>query len=246
MSTPTPPHDTPSGAPPAGGTISAARIAFSLVVVLGGVAALLFIPAGRLDWAEAWALLAAYGLFLAVYAWWGLRRDPDQLRERGHARRAENVKPWDKAIMAAYTVFLLLTPVVAGLDAGRCRWSAVPLLAKLLAWLALGLAGALIFWAITANTYLSRMARIQDDRRQVVVTAGPYRHVRHPMYLGIILLFLAMPVALGSWWALLPGIAIGLLFVLRTAKEDRMLQEELPGYPEYARHVRHRLVPGIW
>ena len=119
-------------------------------------------------------LLAAYGLFLVAYAWWGLRRNPEQLRERGQARRAGNVKPWDKTIMAAYTVCLLLTPVVAGLDAGRFGWSAVPLPARLLAWLALAAAGALIFWALATNTYLSRMARIQDDRGQVVVTAGPY------------------------------------------------------------------------
>ncbi|MCX6032149.1 MAG: isoprenylcysteine carboxylmethyltransferase family protein [Chloroflexi bacterium] len=226
--------------------VGAGRIALSLIAVLGVLAALLFIPAGRLDWVEAWALLAAYGVFLALYAAWGLLKDPDQLRERSQARRAENVKPWDKAIMAMYTVLLLLTPVVAGLDAGRCRWSAVPLAAKLLAWLGLALAGALIFWAITTNTYLSRMARIQDDRGQVAITAGPYRFMRHPMYLGIILLFLGMPVALGSWWALLPGTAIGLLFVLRTAQEDRMLRDELPGYAEYAQRVRYRLVPRVW
>jgi protein-S-isoprenylcysteine O-methyltransferase Ste14 len=226
--------------------VSGARAALSLLLVLSIMAGLLFVPAGRLDWIEAWALLAAYGLFLVAYAWWGLHRDPEQLRERGRARRAENVKPWDKAIMAAYTVFLLLTPVVAGLDAGRFGWSAVPLPAKLLAWLGLAAAGALIFWALATNTYLSRMARIQEDRGQVVVTAGPYRYVRHPMYLGVIILFLAMPVASGSWWALLPAAAIGLLFVLRTAKEDRMLREELPAYPEYAQRVRYRLVPGVW
>ena len=90
------------------------------------------------------------------------------------------------------------------------------------------------------------MARIQDDRGQVVVTAGPYRFVRHPMYLGVIVLFLGMPVALGSWWALLPGAAIGLLFVLRTAQEDRVLRDELPGYAEYTGRVRYRLVPGVW
>ncbi len=149
-------------------------------------------------------------------------------------------------IIAAYTAFLLLTPIVAGLDADRFRWSAVPLPARGLAWLGLALAGALIFWVLTANTYLSRMARIQDDRGQVVVTTGPYRFVRHPVYLGVILLFVCMPVALGSWWALLPGAVIGLLFVIRTAKEDRMLREELPGYVEYAPRVRYRLVPRIW
>ncbi len=241
MSNPTPTPAAPPRAP-----LSATRTAFSLIVVLGGLAALLFVPAGRLDWVEAWALLAAYGLFLGLYAWWGLRKDPDQLRERNQARKAENVKPWDKTIMAAYTVLLLLTPIVAGLDAGRFGWSAVPLPAKLLAWLGLAVTGALIFWALTTNTYLSRMARIQDDRGQVVVTTGPYCAVRHPMYLGIILLFVCMPVALGSWWALLPGAVIGLLFVIRTAKEDRMLRDELPGYAEYAQRVRYRLVPRVW
>jgi hypothetical protein len=90
--------------------IGAGRIALSLVVVLGGLAALLFVPAGRLDWVEAWALIAAYGAFLVLYGWLGLRRDPEQLRERSQAGKAENVKPWDKAVMTAYTVFLLLTP----------------------------------------------------------------------------------------------------------------------------------------
>ncbi len=239
MSTPAPKPAAPPRAP-----IRAARIVRSLVVVLGGLALLLFVPAGRLDWFEAWALIAAYGAFLTLYALWGLMKDPEQLQERG--RTAQNVKPWDKVIMAAYTVFLLLTPIVAGLDAGRFRWSAVPPLAKALAWLGLILAGALIFWALTTNTYLSRMARIQDDRGQVVVTAGPYRFVRHPMYVGIILLFVCMPVMLGSWWALLPGAVIGLLFVMRTAKEDRMLRDELPGYVEYAQRVRYRLVPRVW
>jgi protein-S-isoprenylcysteine O-methyltransferase Ste14 len=220
--------------------------AFSLVVVLGSLAALLFISAGRLDWVEAWALLAAYGLFLGLYGAWGFLKDPDQLRERGQARKAENVKPWDKTIITAYTVFLLLTPIVAGLDAGRFSWSTVPLPAKLLAWLGLVLAGALIFWALTTNTYLSRLARIQDDRGQVVVTAGPYRIVRHPMYLGVVILFICMPVALGSWWALLSGAVIVGLFMLRTAKEDQMLRDELPGYAAYMQRVRYRLLPRVW
>jgi protein-S-isoprenylcysteine O-methyltransferase Ste14 len=245
------PHDPSQGARSSGLSqpdrpVSVTRAAFSLIVVLGGLAVLLFVPAGRLDWVEAWALLVTYGAFLGLYAAWGFLKDPDQLRERGRAHKAENVKVWDKAIMAVYTVLLLLTPIVAGLDAGRFRWSVMPRLAQLLAWLGLALAGALVFWAITSNTYLSRMARIQDDRGQTVVTAGPYRIVRHPMYLGVIVLFACMPVALGSWWALLPGALIGALFVLRTAKEDQMLRDELSGYAEYARRVRYRLVPGIW
>ena len=99
---------------------------------------------------------------------------------------------------------------------------------------------------MVTNTYLSRVARIQEDRGQVVVMAGPYKYVRHPMYIGIILLFLSIPLALGSWWALIPGVGIGILFVIRTAKEDQMLRSELSGYADYSNRVRYRLVPGIW
>lgn len=246
MATPTTTRDAqPSEAPP-GAPISTARALLGLLIILATLAALLFVPAGRLDWVEAWALIACCGAYLSLYAWWGLHKDPDQLRERGRSRKAENVKPWDRTILAAYTAFLLLTPVVAGLDAGRFRWSIVPPAVKLLGWLGMTFAGALILWALASNTYLSRMARIQDDRGQVVVSAGPYGFVRHPMYLGIIVLFLCTPLALGSWWALLPGAVIGALFVLRTIKEDGMLRQELPGYTAYAARVRHRLVPWVW
>ena len=90
------------------------------------------------------------------------------------------------------------------------------------------------------------MARIQDDRGHVVVTSGPYRYARHPMYMAIILLFVCVPLALGSRWALLPGTGIGLLFMVRTWHEDRMLRAELAGYETYAQRVRYRLFPGIW
>jgi len=114
------------------------------------------------------------------------------------------------------------------------------------AWAGIVLAAALILWTAASNTYLSRMARIQEDRGQTVVTAGPYRYIRHPMYLGILILFLCIGPVLNSWWALIPGLAIDILFVIRTAKEDRMLREELAGYDAYAQRVRYRLIAGIW
>jgi len=205
---------------------------------------LLFLPAGRLDWMEAWAFIGAYGLFLTAYAVWGLWKDPEQLRER--SQPAQNTKGWDKVILAAYTVCLLGTFVVCGLDAGRFQWSQMPLTLKIIGWIGLAVAAALIFWSLAVNTYLSRVARIQDDRGQVVISDGPYGIVRHPMYLGIIILFLGSSLALGSWWALIPSGIISILFIIRTAKEDRMLQEELAGYKEYTHRVRYRLFPGAW
>ncbi len=222
----------------------AARLVAQTIALLAILAALLFLPAGRLDWPQAWAFVAAFGVFLLIYAVWGAFRDPEQVQERSQV--AANVKGWDKVILGIYTALLPVLFIVAGLDAGRFRWSAVPVAGQALGWAGMALAGGLIFWTVVTNTYLSRQARIQTDRGQTVVTSGPYHTIRHPMYLGIIVLFLGLPLALASFYALIPGLLIGILFVIRTAKEDAMLQEELAGYKEYAGQVRWRLVPGVY
>jgi protein-S-isoprenylcysteine O-methyltransferase Ste14 len=105
---------------------------------------------------------------------------------------------------------------------------------------------ALSGWAMIVNAYFSTAVRIQRERGHTVCRTGPYRFVRHPGYVGYMLQSLGIPLLLGSWWALLPGVTAMALMIIRTAFEDRMLQAELPGYPEYAREVRYRLVPGIW
>lgn len=220
------------------------RTALGVIVLLAILAGLLFVPAGRGDWLEAWLFLALYLVLIALYAAWGHLKDPEQFRERG--RIAENTKSWDRAILMAYTLLLPAPFVVAGLDAGRFQWSSVPVGLKAVAWLGLLAAGSLVLAAVASNTYLARSARIQDDRGQVVVTTGPYGFVRHPMYLGVILLFVCLPLALGSWWALIPGVLIAGLFVIRTGAEDAMLRSELEGYGDYARKVHYRLVPGLW
>jgi protein-S-isoprenylcysteine O-methyltransferase Ste14 len=222
------------------------QLIFQFLLVLALLAGLLFIPAGRFDWLDAWIFVGAYGIFLSAYAVWGLLKDPRQLDERRRARTATNVKSWDRVILLLYTLFLVSLFIVCGLDAGRFHWSFIPAPAKGLAWLGMAGAGALIFWTLKTNTFLSRVARIQSDRGQVVVTSGPYQFVRHPMYLGIIILFLCSPIVLGSLWGLFPGGIICVLFIIRTVEEDRMLKGELTGYLEYTRKVRHRLLPGIW
>ena len=216
---------------------------FQVLGFLLVMAAFLFGCAGRLDWWEAWALLAIYGLGIAANATWTLRHDPGVINERG--RVAPNAKTWDKIIGLVYTVFLLGTYLVAGLDA-RFSWSTVPLAAKLVGGAGVTFSMALVFWVMTANTFLSSFVRIQDDRGHTTVTTGPYRYVRHPMYAGMFFYFLGTPLLLGSWWALVPSVLNVITFIIRTALEDRTLQAELPGYAEYAQRVRHRLVPGVW
>jgi protein-S-isoprenylcysteine O-methyltransferase Ste14 len=216
------------------------RILLLIVVI----ACILFPAAGRIDWPAAWLLIILYLVYLLGVMIWGFKNAPDLLQERG--RIASNVKTWDKLINAVYAIFLVILLIVAALDAVRFGWSKMALGFQAAGIAGLVASGWFIWRVIAENAYASRWARIQADRGQVVVTSGPYRFVRHPMYAAIILLVASLALALGSWWGLVPGGAIAVLFFIRTGMEDRMLQEELPGYREYARRVRFRLFPGIW
>lgn len=210
------------------------------LLVMGGI---LFASAGRLSWIEAWAFLGIYLAGVLANGIWTLRHDPGLINERG--RIGENAKSWDKIIGLIYTVLLLATMIVAGMDA-RLGWSSAPPLVKIIGGIGFALSLGMTFWVMTANTYLSSFVRIQDDRGHQTITRGPYRFVRHPMYAGLLFMFWGIPLLLGSWWALVPSALNIILFVVRTALEDKTLQAELPGYLEYTRQVRYRLVPGIW
>jgi len=122
----------------------------------------------------------------------------------------------------------------------------VPLPVKAAGFAAIAASFILIFRVMRENRYLSRVVEIQKERGHQVISTGPYRHVRHPMYIGVIALFVAIPLALGSLWALIPAAALSALIVVRTCLEDKVLHAELEGYEAYAERVRYRLVPGIW
>ena len=218
------------------------RIVQVLVSVLL-ICVLLFLSAGRLDWLWAWLFLAGWLLLMLMSAF-VMRKSPGLINERG--RRAENIKGWDKVLMGIYSLVLFTVPVVAGLDAVRFEWSAMPLALHVIGGVLLVPAMIMPLWAMSANAYLSTMVRIQDDRGHQVVTTGPYRYVRHPMYVGTVFFGLCIPLFLGSWWTFIPCGLIVVIFIVRTALEDKTLQEELPGYAEYAERVRYRLLPGIW
>jgi protein-S-isoprenylcysteine O-methyltransferase Ste14 len=203
---------------------------------------LLFISAGRLDWGWAWAYFGV-GVGILIVNMWVI--PPEVIAERGQARK-EGVKGWDK-VVTTLTIFPALgTPIVAGLDE-RFGWSPDLALAVHLVGLAFIVLGQGLFtWGMVSNKFFSTVVRIQEERDHAVASGGPYRVVRHPGYVGYITASFATALALGSLWALVPAaITLG-LFVVRTALEDRTLQEELPGYKEYAGRVRYRLLPGVW
>ncbi len=217
-----------------------------IITVLGSMllfGAMLFIAAGRLGWIEAWVFLAISLGGVIANGLWSMRNNPEMLNERG--RIGKNAKGWDKVIGLVYTVFLFAIYLLGGLDK-RFGWSAAPLWVEILGGAAYALSMALNFWVMKSNAFLSTFVRIQEDRGHTTVTGGPYRFVRHPMYVGILLMSFGMPFLLGSWIALIPGVLNIALFFVRTALEDRTLQEELPGYKEYTQQTRYRLIPGIW
>ena len=229
----------PEGAVPREWVPVIGRIVVSVVFVGG-----LFVVAGRVDWIQGWVFLAVFLGYVACLIWRLAQSNPELLAERGNT--GENVENWDKVVMGIYTGLLLLLIVVAALDSGRYAWSRVPIGVQVAAWVGLGLSGAAIWHVMAVNAYLSSMVRIQKDRGHQVATEGLYGHIRHPMYLAIVVLMFCVPLVLGSLWALIPGGMIAALFVYRTAREDRTLIEKLPGYGEYAQHVRYRLLPGVW
>ena len=215
-----------------------------VVVTIAFVIGLIFIPAGTLKWPEAWIVLFFYGLVVTGILLWWKRNAPDLLRERMTPKK--EAKSWDKILMRTYTFLLLFLLALPGLDAVRFGWSNVPSFVKILGFLGYLPAIALALWAIKENAFLSDVVRIQKDRGHTVCTTGPYRYIRHPMYTGVILVFICFPLSLGSLYSFIPAALIIFLFLIRTALEDKTLQKELPGYTDYAERVRYRLIPGVW
>lgn len=218
------------------------RTTITLATAMG---AALFLSAGRLDWPEAWIFIAAFLVYFISWIAWGLRHNPELLRERAQSV-TEGGEAWDRALVRANQGLAVAVYVVSGLDAVRYGWSAVPAVLQAAAFvlIVLGYLGA--FWALSSNPFASGVVRVQTERGHQVAHGGPYRFVRHPMYLAALFSSLGVPLFLGSYWALAPEAIILALVLYRTAREDRTLLEELPGYREYAQEVRYRLVPGLW
>jgi protein-S-isoprenylcysteine O-methyltransferase Ste14 len=211
------------------------------------VPAVIFLAGGTVQWTMGWVYygIAAGGAVLSrgVVA----LIHPDLLAERARSQRAEDMKSWDRSLsLLVGLIAPTLSLIVIGLDK-RWGWSPVlpPWIAPVAAVL-LVLAYAFGTWAMAANRFFSGVVRIQEDRGQEAVTDGPYRIVRHPGYLGGAVAAVVTPLILGSLWGLITAGVYVALVVVRTALEDRTLQEELSGYREYAQRTRYRLLPGIW
>jgi protein-S-isoprenylcysteine O-methyltransferase Ste14 len=218
-----------------------------LVVVYLSIPLVLLVCGGDFGWWQAWVyslLIVAAGIGGRI---WAERRHPGLTAERQNTEKIQSAKAWDKVLaplMALSLSFPLV--IVAGLD-HRFGWSPLfPIWLNFLGLVLIALGYTFATWALVENRFFSTTVRIQTDRGHVVCDSGPYRIVRHPGYAGNILPLPGIVLALGSVWTLIPAVVALIIAVIRTALEDRTLQEELPGYRDYARRVRYRLIPGIY
>ena len=218
-----------------------------LVVAYLLIPLILFICGGDLVWWQAWLysmLILAAGIGGRM---WAEQRHPGLTAERQNIENIQNAKAWDKVLAPLMAVSLVFPMViVAGLD-HRYSWSPeFPLWLIVIGFILISLGYAFAAWALAENRFFSSVVRIQTDRGHVVCDSGPYRFVRHPGYAGNILPLFGIVLALGSAWTLIPTAVALIITVIRTVLEDQTLQEELPGYRDYARRVRYRLIPGIY
>lgn len=220
-----------------------------IVQMLFFVVVIPFLPlliSWRWNWWEAWVygVIAVLGFVISRIL--AARRNPDLLAERAKMLQHEDTKSWDKLLAPLVGLGGGLIPLVAGLDA-LFGWSTpFSLPVKSVALLVILAGYAWGSYALIENRFFSGVVRIQTERGHHVITGGPYRWMRHPGYAGALLTYLATPFFLDSIWTFFPAIFLTIVLVIRTSLEDKTLQEELPGYRDYAGRVRYRLFPGVW
>ncbi len=204
----------------------------------------IFVSAGRINYWQGWVFSGFSVLRVLISAIMFMHK-PDIIKER--ARPGPGSKRWDKVLYGLYIPLLIAVIIVGSLDAGRFGWTLrLPVSVYIISYIVNNLAYGINIWAMWTNRFFSSTVRIQTDRGHEVVQDGPYRLIRHPGNMGLILSQITGALILGSLWALIPAGIIVVLVIIRTYLEDVTLQKELPGYSDYVKKVRHRLLPGIW
>lgn len=204
------------------------------------IALIIILPAGTWNYWQGWMYLATLLLPMLGSTVYLFKNDPDLLERRMRMREKEGAQ---RKIIGVLAIYFLLAFTLPGLDV-RFGWSNVPPLVSILADGLVFTGYMITFWVLTVNSFLSRVVEV--DVQQTVVTTGPYAIVRHPMYFGVALLYIASPLALGSYWAVLPALMIIPLLGARIRNEEEVLLRELVGYAEYRQTVKYRLLPRVW
>ena len=209
--------------------------------------AVIMLASGNWRWLEGWVFSLWFDAMVLSTLIYMYRYDPALLAERSKALGSDNQKTWDKYLLSLIYLMAIIWLILMPLDASRFGWSpAFPVWLKLIGGVALLPALYLIYRATAENTFLSARVRIQTDRKQQVISTGVYGFVRHPLYLGCLLMLLGAPLLVGSIFGLVLSLVAVVVLVVRILGEEKMLVTELEGYEEYKKKVTHRLVPFIW
>jgi protein-S-isoprenylcysteine O-methyltransferase Ste14 len=222
---------------------TALRTVKSVIVGLLVFGVLIFWPAGTFAYWQGWAFILTFSVCTNIIGLYLAKTDPALLERRLKVGPGAETRPAQKAIISlAFAAFAALF-VVSALDK-RLGWSTVPASVSILgdAFVAFGL--MIDLRVFQENSYGA--STIESMEGQKVISTGPYALVRHPMYVGVLIMVLGVPLALASYWGLLFLFLNVPILMLRIRDEETMLEQELEGYADYMRHVRYRLIPGVW
>jgi protein-S-isoprenylcysteine O-methyltransferase Ste14 len=211
---------------------------FSLVPIVLGL--LILVPAGTFNYWQVYVYMGILIIPMIFVLFYFLKNDPLFLERRTRAKEKEKAQ---KIIQIVFSLIFLSGFVIPGLDK-RFGWSDIPINIVLITDIIILLGYLLIFFVFRQNSYASRVVEV--DKSQKVISTGLYSFVRHPMYLGVLIMYIPTPVALGSYWGLIPMATIPLALVFRILNEEKVLSKDLPGYKEYCQQTRYRLIPLIW
>jgi protein-S-isoprenylcysteine O-methyltransferase Ste14 len=220
-----------------------ARGLVGLLFVLIVMGALLFLTAGTLHYRKAWMYVALFGVSASAITAYLARKDPALLERRVRGGPAAEKAPSQRIAMTIASIGFIAIFVFAGLD-HRGQWSMVPSSVAIAGDVLFLVGFSIVFLVFKENSFSSATIEVASDQR--VVSTGPYAIVRHPMYGGSLLYVLGTPLALGSWWGFIGVALMAPAVVWRLLDEERFLAKRLPGYSEYGKSVKYRLVPFIW
>lgn len=213
---------------------------FGLLFVLAGI----FLLAGSINYWQGWVFVGVIilGIPFLLYLF---KDKKDLAKER--IKPGPGTKLWDKIFWVFYGPTFMAIYVIAILDSGRYMWSPdFPIYIYILGYIAFLISNIMYTWAMYVNKWFSSVVRIQKDRNQKVCQDGPYKYVRHPGYTGGILMALSSSIIFGSLWGLIPAGLVVIMLIIRTYLEDITLQKELPGYKDFTKKTKFRLIPGLW
>jgi protein-S-isoprenylcysteine O-methyltransferase Ste14 len=222
-----------------------AKLLLQTAFFLLAMGALLFASAGTLNWPGAWTFLAMSTVLGPACGLWLAKTDPALLAERLLLTAREEQPAADKKFMLVFAATALLWFVAMGLDR-RLQASDVPTALQALGLALYLLSTGFIMWVFRVNSFAAPVIKVQAARGHHVISSGPYAFVRHPMYSGVMLFFLGVPLLVGSWWGVALAPLFAVLFAVRVRIEERALAEGLPDYADYTARVRYRLLPGVW